>query len=373
VAGVVNLVKSAHVRRAAGVAVVMLAAVLFAGPLRPLQARAVTALDPDQSPTPSALARPLWSGIATRTDGRDAAMRIIRRSQRRGALRAVLGSHPPRLVRLGELQDGGRSVGETTLLALPVARREVRATVPGGPFNARVLRDVLVDVDLRRGAIVDVEPGPASQTSAGARPSPPAAMGAASAAPAPALVRLSPQGPSFASYDGTPALGTAGRDWPVSLVFAGHATVGKVKRALRTLGFTHQGEPRRLAYEAPDGSVRYDSDRGVKTACDANGTDVHLRLYAPPQTDHFSDPRFGQFVVATVHFDRGESCGVPPQLFGFSEDAERRVAGVVARRLAWRVQPDRVALGNVEPYRRDLAVPDHLWWSDGRATLISVP
>jgi hypothetical protein len=159
----------------------------------------------------------------------------------------------------------------------------------------------------------------------------------------------------------------------VSLVFAGHATVGKVKRALRTLGFTRLGERRWLAYRAPDGSVRFDSDRGLKTACDANGTDLHLRLYAPPRTDHFSNPALGAFVVATVHLDRGEGCGPPPRLFGFSEEAEGRVADVVARRLSWRVQRDRIALGNAEPFRRDIAVPNHLWWSDGRATLIRVP
>ena len=101
----------------------------------------------------------------------------------------------------------------------------------------------------------------------------------------PALVRLSPQGPSFAPYDGTPALGAQGRDWPVSLIFAGHATVAKVKRALRTVGFTRLGESRWLGYGAPGGAVRFDGDRGLKTACDANGTDVHLRLYAPPGAD----------------------------------------------------------------------------------------
>jgi hypothetical protein len=363
-----NLAKSARLRAAAGVLVAVVAAVLLAGP------RAVMAFDPDASSTPSVLERPLWRGMTSRAGGADAAMRIIRRNQRGGALRGVLGSRPPRLVRIGELQDRGRTVGETALLALPVARRDVRATVPGGRLAAHVLRDVLVDVDLRRGAIVDVEPGPASQTSTWPRPSPANAADAASAAPdAPALVRLSPQGPSFAPYDGSPALGAAGRDWPVSLVFAGHATIQKVKLALRTVGFTHVGERRWLAYRAPDGSLRFDSDRGIKTACDSNGTDVHLRLYAPPRTDYFSDPRFGQFVVATVHFDRGEACAVPPQLFGFSEEAERRVGDVVARRLAWRVQRDRLALGNLESYRRDLAVPDHLWWSDGRATLITVP
>jgi hypothetical protein len=49
------------------------------------------------------------------------------------------------------------------------------------------------------------------------------------------------------------------------------------------------------------------------------------------------------------------------------------VANAIAGRLPWRVQRDRVALGNAEPYRRDLSAPDHLWWNNGRATLISVP
>jgi hypothetical protein len=156
-------------------------------------------------------------------------------------------------VQLGELQQAVRRVGATALLALPVARQNVRATVPGAgagsaagrrvQFMAPVLRDLLVDVDLRRGEIVGVEPGPASRTSAwGAAPSPSPPVAAPAAAPtAPAFVRLSPHGPRFAPYDGTPSLGRAGRDWPVSLVFTGEATVGKVKQALRAIGFTHLG------------------------------------------------------------------------------------------------------------------------------------
>jgi hypothetical protein len=375
VAGVVNLVKSVHVRRGGGLAMVVLIALLLAGRLHPLEDKAAAVMTFDDPSAPWVFTRPLWTGMSARTGGQDAAMRIIRDAQSWGMLHAVLGSRPARLVQLGELQDGGLTVGATALLALPVPRHDVRTAVPGANFSARVLRDVLVDVDLHRGTIVDVQPGPASQTSSSATgPPPPSPIGVPSAAPsAPALVRLSAHGPSFAPYDGLPALGAAGRDWPVSLVFAGHATVGRVKRALRRVGFTRVGERRWLAYRAPDGSVRFDSDRGLKTTCDANGTDMHLRLYAPPRTDHFSNPRLGSFVVATVHLDRGEGCAPPPRLFGFSEEAERRVAGVVARRLSWRVQPDRIALDNAEPYRRDLAVPNHLWWSDGRATLITVP
>jgi hypothetical protein len=381
---------SARLRRTcAGAVVAMLVASPLAGARALLPRDALAALELSHRPALSdALVRPLWTGTVTPSgagggERARAALRIIRREQRHGVLRSILGWRSARIVQLGELQQAGRRVGATALLALPVARQNVYATVPGAgaasgagrrvQFMAPVLRDILVDVDLRRGEIVGVEPGPASRTSAwAATPSPPVAAPAA-APTAPAFVRLSPHGPRFAPYDGTPSLGRPGRDWPVSLVFTGAARVGKVKQALRAIGFTHLGERRWLAYRGSGSTVRFDGDRGLKTATDANSTDVHLRLYAPPGTDHFTDPRFGDVVVATAHLDRGEGSATASRLFGFSEEAERRVADAVARRLGWLVQRDRVLLGNAEPYRRDLAAPDHVWWSDGRATLISVP
>ena len=57
----------------------------------------------------------------------------------------------------------------------------------------------------------------------------------------PLFARLSERGPEFLTYDGGANFDRRQRDWPVSLVFAGHASVGKVKHALRGLGFTHRG------------------------------------------------------------------------------------------------------------------------------------
>ena len=348
---------------------------------------------------PYALVRPLWTdrgataeaSLPVAPDGRERAqdaLAIIRREQQRGGVLAgVLGPLPARIVQIGDLQDRGRTVGATALLALPVARHHVSATVPGvapSPaglritavrFTAPVLRDVLVDVDLRRGAIVAVEPGPASRTSAwSAGPSPLASLGTTAAAPGaparcPAVHRMAPASPPTTGRQRSGAPAATG----VSLVFTGHATVAKVKRALRTVGFTHRGERRWARYGTRGRATRFDDDSGLKTVTDANGTDVHLRLYAPPGADHFTDPRFGSVVVATAHLDHGEGAVPGPRVFGFSEEAERRVADVVATRLGWHVRRDGVALGNAEPYRRDLAAPDHLWWSDGLATLISVP
>ena len=188
----------------------------------------------------------------------------------------------------------------------------------------------------------------------------------------PGFVRLSDAGPSFLTYDGDPTLGQSGHDWPVSLVFAGNASVTKVKSALRAAGLTRGGHTRYLAYRAPDGTIRFDADTGVKGPCDANGTDVHVRLYAPTATDRFIDPQFGSVVLGTAHLDRADGCSVQPTMFGFSEVAERRAAALLARR-GWRVQVDRLALGNQEPYRRELVDSAHVWLGDGLATLVTVP
>lgn len=189
----------------------------------------------------------------------------------------------------------------------------------------------------------------------------------------PRLVRVSERGPAFLNYDGTATLGRAARDWPVSLVFTGHATVRKVKRALRTLGFKRRGRTAYLPYRIPGGGLRFDGDGGLKTACDRQGTDIHLRLYAPSTANRFRDREFGDVVVATAHLDRGDRCRAGPKLFGFSERAEQRIATTVAARLRWKVQRNHLALGNAEPYRRDIGDSAHIWWSDGRATQIAVP
>ena len=79
------------------------------------------------------------------------------------------------------------------------------------------------------------------------------------------------------------------------------------------------------------------------------------------------------FVVATVHLDRADGCGVGPRLFGFSQLAERRLGARIAAGLGWRVRADHVALGNAEPLRRDPNNPQHVWLGDGLATTIAVP
>jgi hypothetical protein len=323
------------------------------------------------------------------------ALSILATARRSGPLRDLLGTARVRIAAAGDLRDGLRVVGATLLLELATPRRDVAATVPtyvpvagmGGPYRmvpvdmrASLLRTLLVDVDLQAGRIIAMEPGPGSITTAwnatesearGEDLAAAQAIYADAATHALRLVRASPGGPAFMPYDGNRGVDARQRDWPVSLVFAGNATVGKVRGALRRIGFVHQGHRRFLAYRAGS-ALRFVGSRGVKTGCDAASSDLHVRMYTPP-AGRFIDPRLGSVVLATVHFDRNDGCGIGPRMYGFSEVAERDVASALARQFHWRVEIDRLALGNGEPLRRDIRDPAHVWLADGRATVVHVP
>ena len=314
---------------------------------------------------------PLVPPVVVHAKARADTVAVIARASRSGPLAPVLGSTPFRVVQVGGLGRGGLRVGATALLTLVRPRTDVSARVPGATFTAPALRDLLVNVDLPSGRVVGAEPGPGSETTDYDQPAP--LRPTEQPATTPRLVRLSPRGPAFLSYDGARNTSPATRDWPVSLIFAGHASVDGVKVGLRKVGFSRSGHSAYLAYRGGPGPLRFDSDRGLKTVCDANGTDVHVRLYAPSPSDRFVDPRYGSVVVATTHLDRGDGCGAAPRLFGFSEAAEARVAHRIATGLHWQVRRNALPLGNAEPFRRDLDDPGHVWWSDGRATLIRVP
>jgi hypothetical protein len=334
-------------------------------------------------------------GAALAAGDRRAALGILAAARRTGPLHALLGSAALTVRAAGTLRNGRQIVGATLFLQLAVPRRNVGALVPGyvpghsraGPYLPRAvqigvatLRDLLVDIDLGRKTVIGVEPGPASVTLSWSRTDPTAHEGLGadvdtvvdSAARPPLLVKASDAGPSFLSYDGNLSLDPRRRDWPVSILFAGGATVDKVKDALRKVGFTHRGNTHELAYRLPDAGLRFDSDRGVKTACDPAATDVHLRIYAPAGVDHFQDPELGSVVAATTHLDHADGCGIGTPRFGFSEEAEERIARRAAS-LGWRVQRDALVLGNAEPYRRDVGDPAHIWFGNGRATVIWVP
>lgn len=311
--------------------------------------------------------------------------RRVRARPRPGTTRRVLRRSVVRLARRGPLRrlrgiDEVRvdAVGPTALLLrfdAPWPAAGLRLPTPTGParLSSSAIVDLLVETDRARQRILAVEPGPRTSTrewsgSAGLPTT------NATASHAVRLVRLSDAGPAFATYDGLLGFGSRHRDWPLSLVFYGAATVTRVKAALRRVGLVRRGESRLLAYRrAGSSSVRFDSDRGLKTRCDAAGTDLHVRVYAPGGADFFVDPEWGRVVIATAHLDRGDGCGGPPRSFGYSELAERRLAALLRRVPRWRVAVGRLAIGNHEPLRRDTRDATHVWQADGRATIIRVP
>ncbi len=345
------------------------------------------------------------AGPATARPRRSAGGDTLAPTARERALRVVAGvSGRPLFIPAPRLQvhavgdqparDGARVV--TVLVALRPSLRNVHAEIPqvGPPAGGRtarlvapMLRDLLVDVDVRRRAVVGIEPGPDSTTRSwtplvAGRPVAAAMTDgdgpSVTAAPVrprrpPGFARLSDRGPAFLTYDGGADFAASTRDWPVTLIFHGRATIAKVKAGLRRIGLTRRGESRFLGYRGKGAGIRFDGDRGLKSACDRQSADLHVRLYAPTATGRFRDPAWGSFVVGTAHIDRADGCGTPPRLFGLSELAERRLGVRIASRLGWRVRPDRLALGNAEPLRRDPRNLEHIWLGNGLATTIAVP
>jgi hypothetical protein len=123
------------------------------------------------------------------------ALEVIRTERRGGGLAQALGAAPLKIVQVGDLNANGRGFGATLLVDLPTPRRNVRATVPayipatgdsGSPYTAQrvrmhvaVLRDALIDVDLRSGKVIAFEPGPRSTALSWSPSRAPAPAGAA--------------------------------------------------------------------------------------------------------------------------------------------------------------------------------------------------
>lgn len=193
--------------------------------------------------------------------------------------------------------------------------------------------------------------------------------------------RLSVGGDYFLNYDGARDGRSATRDWPVTMIFWDDASVNRVKSFYddqrgynRRGGYMYEGYRRRVngVYIRP----RFDGDKGKKTACDSAAQDNHFRVYGD-YTDRFSDPRYGDFVVATTHIDRGE--GTEPsdpcygmKYFGFSEDVEDDMADLA--KSSYTVREDHKKLYNKESLYLDTSgVDKHYWFNNGYATIVKMP
>lgn len=199
---------------------------------------------------------------------------------------------------------------------------------------------------------------------------------AAAATPSKAIrfVHLSRNGDYFLNYDGYGKnLSVFGRDWPVTMIFYNDASVNRVKSFYDDeRGYNRRGGKEFEPYKYTS-RVRFDGDKGKKTACDSFHEDNHFRVYGGSH-DRFYDPRWGYYVVATTHIDHGDgggACADSDTYAGFSEQVEHDLA--VIANTGFTVFEDYTRpkkLQNAEELRLE---GDHWWQSDGRATIVLMP
>ena len=182
----------------------------------------------------------------------------------------------------------------------------------------------------------------------------------------------------FFNYDFESAsAASANCDWPVTIVFWGNATVAKVKAALSArlpiYGNDMYGRLRDLPLRRR-GFV-WATDRGVKTLSLSKA--LHMRLYADSD-GHLSNATWGDYVLATTHYDVSELSSNPT--FGMSEDAAAAIEALCAE--VWgagAVAADVVPFGNIEADRVERRTnsqgrsESHSWQCDGLASLVHVP
>lgn len=174
-------------------------------------------------------------------------------------------------------------------------------------------------------------------------------------------------------------------DWAVDLIFAHGGDINRVKNQLddpfsesRTRVDPPGAEPVDIGPSPKYMFLRdhpgidsweWDSDAGRKThLCQTEDEPnvFHYRIYAPRDTDHFFNQKWGNYSVATAHIDHNECT---TGWFGKSETAERMVAYHSTRVFEnGRVFPDKVWLRNPELSSKVV----HWWLNDGKATFINI-
>ena len=203
------------------------------------------------------------------------------------------------------------------------------------------------------------------------------------------------QGDRFSNYD---FLSESYRqdnvDWAVDLIFAHGGTINRVKDQLEDpfpIGRAPIDppfeDPVELAAspmwarvnDGPQGSGgEWDEDAGKKTdLCQTEDKPdiVHFRIYAPEDTDHFVNQKWGNYIIGTSHIDHNECAkyGVPsdgtPAWAGKSEEAENYIANKSRVKFEQSaVYENRVWLRN---FNLSMKV-NHWWVNDGKATFIDV-
>lgn len=183
----------------------------------------------------------------------------------------------------------------------------------------------------------------------------------------------------FWTYDFESARAVATNcDWPVTIVFWGHATVAKVKAALSSSlpiwgidEYACVSDQRRRKHHP----FVWVTDTGVKTLSFTKA--LHMRLYADPD-GYLTNAAWGDYVIATTHYDLNELSDDPTS--GRSEEAAGAIEALcVAVWGADAVEADVLPLSNIEADRVEQranskgGMDSHYWQCDGLATMVNVP
>jgi hypothetical protein len=224
----------------------------------------------------------------------------------------------------------------------------------------------------------------------------PIAERAGSATAARPLEAYEIQGDRFSNYDFlSDSYKQDNVDWAVNLIFAHGGTIGRVKEQLEE-PFDYGKEQIDIwgidpidvgaspmwarVNDGPQGSGgEWDKDSGRKTGkCQTfvEPNIFHFRIYAPEDTDHFVNQKWGNYVIGTSHIDHNE-CNASiaggdngtPGWAGASEQAEKFIANWSERYFEnSEVYRDRVWLRNWNIGEK----VEHWWVNDGKATFIDV-
>lgn len=163
-------------------------------------------------------------------------------------------------------------------------------------------------------------------------------------------------------------------DWPVTLMFAGHAEVDKVKNILGG-AFASTGNPM-YDFTFDNGVGAWDTDSGRKnphgSCSDHSKIDIHARFYADPRFDYDYDyNNFAYMLIATTHHDVEEGCS--DEWFGDSGWAEHQFVVEYSSHPSQvdSIYENNADFGNFEgPYRWDDS--KHRYDNDGAASIIFI-
>jgi hypothetical protein len=209
------------------------------------------------------------------------------------------------------------------------------------------------------------------------------------------LIPYEIQGDRFSNYDFlSESYKRDNVDWAVDLVFAHGGTINRVKDQLDPpfhIGRAPIDLPGVDPVEAaaspmwarindgPQGSGgEWDEDAGKKTElCQTEDEPniFHFRIYAPEDSDHFVNQKWGNYIIGTSHIDHNECAkyGIEndgtPAWAGNSEQSEHFIANHSRVNFeSSAVYEDRVWVRN---WNLSLKV-NHWWVNDGKATFIDV-